>query len=50
MKMLFDQGEVFYPVCQYLADRIMAWAARGEKIKVLYGGVDEANTTTEHQG
>ena len=25
MKMLFDQGEVFYPVCQYLADRIMAW-------------------------
>lgn len=40
MKMLFDQGEVFYPVCQYLADRIMAWGCPPEKIKVLYGGVD----------
>lgn len=40
MKMLFDQGDVFYPVCQYLADRIMAWGCPSEKIKVLYGGVD----------
>lgn len=40
MKMLFDQGEEFYPVCQYLAERILAWGCPPEKIKVLYGGVD----------
>lgn len=40
MKMLFEQGEQFYPVCQYLADRINAWGCPAEKIKVLYGGVD----------
>lgn len=40
MKMLFDQGEQFYPVCQYLAQKIMDWGCPSEKIKVLYGGVD----------
>ena len=25
MKMLFDQGELFFPVCHYLAERISAW-------------------------
>ncbi|MGM0903875.1 MAG: glycosyltransferase [Bacillota bacterium] len=40
MKMLFDIGEEFYPVCQYLADKILAWGCPPEKIKVLYGGVD----------
>jgi len=40
MKMLFEQGEQFYPVCHYLAEKIMAWGCPSEKIKVLYGGVD----------
>lgn len=40
MKMLFDQGEHFYPVCEYLAERIRAWGCPNEKIKVLYGGID----------
>jgi colanic acid/amylovoran biosynthesis glycosyltransferase len=40
MKMLFNQGERFFPVCQYLADRIIAWGCPPEKIRVLYGGVD----------
>lgn len=40
MKMLFDQGERFFPVCQYLAERISAWGCPSEKIRVLYGGVD----------
>ena len=40
MKMLFEQGERFFPVCQYLADRISAWGCPSEKIRVLYGGVD----------
>lgn len=40
MKMLFNKGEYFFPVCQYLADRIIAWGCPPEKIKVLYGGVD----------
>ncbi|WP_234881291.1 glycosyltransferase [Bacillus mycoides] len=40
MKMLFDQGERFFPVCQYLADRLIAWGCPPEKIRVLYGGVD----------
>lgn len=40
MKMLFDRGESFFPVCQYLANRLMDWGCPPEKIKVLYGGVD----------
>lgn len=40
MRMLFEKGEEFYPVCQYLADRIIEWGCPPEKIKVLYGGVD----------
>ena len=40
MKMLFEKGDHFYPVCQYLADRIISWGCPPEKVKVLYGGVD----------
>ncbi|PLS02412.1 glycosyltransferase [Neobacillus cucumis] len=40
MKMLFEQGDMFFPVCQYLADRIMDWGCPSEKIRVLYGGID----------
>jgi len=40
MKMLFANGEEFYPVCQHLADRMISWGCPPEKIKVLYGGVD----------
>lgn len=40
MKMLFDRGERFYPVCQYLAEKLIAWGCPPEKIRVLYGGVD----------
>lgn len=40
MKRLFNKGEYFFPVCQYLADRLIAWGCPPEKIKVLYGGVD----------
>lgn len=40
MKMLFEQGECFFPVCQFLADRILAWGCPAGKIKVLYGGID----------
>ncbi len=40
MKMLFEQGEEFYPVCKYLGERINDWGCPPEKIKVLYGGVD----------
>lgn len=40
MKKLFEQGERFFPVCQYLADRIIEWGCPPEKIRVLYGGVD----------
>lgn len=40
MKMLFNQGDRFFPVCQYLADRINAWGCPLEKIRVLYGGID----------
>ncbi|WP_040206769.1 glycosyltransferase [Neobacillus jeddahensis] len=40
MKLLFEQGEQFFPVCQYLADRIRAWGCPEEKIRVLYGGID----------
>ncbi|WML60373.1 glycosyltransferase [Neobacillus sp. PS2-9] len=40
MKMLFNQGDLFFPVCQYLADRIIDWGCPSEKIRVLYGGVD----------
>jgi colanic acid/amylovoran biosynthesis glycosyltransferase len=40
MKMLFEQGDYFYPVCNYLAERIKSWGCPPEKIKVLYGGVD----------
>lgn len=42
MKMLFNQGDCFFPVCQYLADRISSWGCPSEKIRVLYGGVDLA--------
>jgi colanic acid/amylovoran biosynthesis glycosyltransferase len=40
MKMLFERGERFFPVCNYLADRLVAWGCQPEKIRVLYGGVD----------
>ncbi|GHH96905.1 glycosyltransferase [Neobacillus kokaensis] len=40
MKLLFQQGDVFFPVCQYLADRINIWGCPNDKIRVLYGGVD----------
>lgn len=40
MKKLFEQGELFFPVCQYLANRIIEWGCPPEKIRVLYGGVD----------
>jgi colanic acid/amylovoran biosynthesis glycosyltransferase len=40
MRMLFDKGEQFFPVCHYLADRIISWGCPPEKVKVLYGGVD----------
>lgn len=40
MKMLFEKGDHFYPVCQYLADKIIAWGCPPEKIRVLHGGVD----------
>lgn len=40
MKLLFERGDRFFPVCQYLADKIMAWGCPAEKIRVLYGGVD----------
>ncbi|MDW7617108.1 glycosyltransferase [Peribacillus simplex] len=52
MKKLFDQGERFFPVCQYLADRLIAWGCPSEKIRVLYGGVDlnEFNYRTPHKG
>jgi colanic acid/amylovoran biosynthesis glycosyltransferase len=40
MRMLFEKGDLFFPVCQYLADRIISWGCPPEKVKVLYGGVD----------
>ncbi|WP_419955553.1 glycosyltransferase [Neobacillus niacini] len=40
MKMLFEQGECFFPVCQHLAHRINLWGCPADKIRVLYGGVD----------
>lgn len=40
MKLLFEQGERFFPVCNYLADKIVAMGCPPEKIRVLYGGVD----------
>lgn len=40
MKILFQEGELFLPVCQYLAERIIDWGCPPEKVKVLYGGVD----------
>lgn len=40
VKMLFNQGERFFPVCQYLAEQINSWGCPAEKIRVLYGGVD----------
>ena len=40
MKLLFEQGERFFPVCQYLAQQINSWGCPAEKIRVLYGGVD----------
>lgn len=40
MKILFNKGERFFPVCHYLADKIRAWGCPSEKIRVLYGGVD----------
>ncbi|MGE7070041.1 glycosyltransferase [Peribacillus butanolivorans] len=51
MKMLFDRGERFFPVCQYLADRLIAWGCPPEKIRVLYGGVDlnQFNYRTSHK-
>ncbi|PEJ27634.1 colanic acid biosynthesis glycosyltransferase WcaL [Peribacillus butanolivorans] len=51
MKMLFEQGDRFFPVCQYLADRLIAWGCPPEKIRVLYGGVDlnQFNYRTPHK-
>ncbi|MFC9599775.1 glycosyltransferase [Peribacillus butanolivorans] len=51
MKMLFERGERFFPVCQYLADRLIAWGCPPEKIRVLYGGVDlnQFNYRTSHK-
>jgi colanic acid/amylovoran biosynthesis glycosyltransferase len=40
MQLLFEQGDQFFPVCDYLADRINSWGCPSEKIRVLYGGVD----------
>lgn len=40
MKKLFEQGERFLPVCQYLAHQINLWGCPADKIRVLYGGVD----------
>lgn len=40
MKMLFEQTEMLFPVCNYLAERMMEWGCPAEKIRVLYGGVD----------
>jgi colanic acid/amylovoran biosynthesis glycosyltransferase len=40
MKRLFERGERFFPVCHYLAERLIAWGCPPEKIRVLYGGVD----------
>ncbi|WP_108670741.1 glycosyltransferase [Peribacillus acanthi] len=40
MKLLFEQCDQLFPVCQYLADRMIAWGCPPEKIRVLYGGVD----------
>jgi len=40
MKMLFEKGDQFYPVCHYLAERLKDWGCPPKKIKVLYGGVD----------
>ncbi len=39
-KKLFEEGDLFLPVCEYLAERIVDWGCPPEKIKVLYGGVD----------
>ncbi|MDZ5473677.1 glycosyltransferase [Bacillus sp. 31A1R] len=40
MKTLFEKGERFFPVCNYLADRMNSWGCPTEKMRVLYGGVD----------
>ena len=39
-KKLFEEGDLFLPVCNYLAERIIDWGCPPEKVKVLYGGVD----------
>jgi colanic acid/amylovoran biosynthesis glycosyltransferase len=43
MKLLFEKGELFLPVCKFLADIIIDWGCPPEKIKVLYGGIDLSN-------
>ncbi len=40
MRMLFDRTELIFPVCNFLAERMMEWGCPSEKIRVLYGGVD----------
>jgi colanic acid/amylovoran biosynthesis glycosyltransferase len=40
MKLLFERSERLFPVCQYLADRMIQWGCSPKKIRVLYGGVD----------
>ncbi|MCE7793122.1 glycosyltransferase [Salipaludibacillus sp. CUR1] len=40
MRKLFEEGESFFPVCNYLGERIANWGCPSEKMKVLYGGVD----------
>lgn len=40
MKLLFKQTEMLFPVCQFLAERMIEWGCPEEKIRVLYGGVD----------
>lgn len=42
MKLLFQKGELFLPVCRYLAERIIDWGCPPEKVRILYGGVDLA--------
>lgn len=37
---LFRTCERFFPVCNYLADRIVELGCPSEKIRVLYGGID----------
>jgi glycosyltransferase involved in cell wall biosynthesis len=37
---LFEGGTNFFPVCKYLADKIVDLGCPPEKVRVLYGGID----------